>query len=119
MLEPYSGFTHVLTLLTNRFIKFYNTLYVSCKNIVSNLRMCQEKDCRSNFGLNIRNICLCNDSLSILDCKKHSVKYSPITDGDLWRVSILKDLIELKESHTVSGFLQEELHFIINNVTCN
>ena len=118
LLEPYSGFTHVLTLLTNRFIKFYNTLYVSCKNIVSNLRLCQEKDCRSNFGLNIRNICLWNDSLSILDCKKYSVKYSPITDGDLWRVPILKDLIELKESHTVSGFLQEELNFIINNVAC-
>ena len=75
LLEPYSGFTHVFTMLTNRFMKFYSTLYYSSKNVVTNLRRCQENDCRSNFGLNIRNICLHNDTLDIFKCNKNSVKY--------------------------------------------
>ena len=119
LLEPYSGFTHVLTMLTNRFMKFYNTLYASCKNVISNLRRCQENDCRSNFGLNIRNICLFNDTLDILECKKYSVKYFPISDRDLWRVDILKDLIELKESHIIAGFASDELNYVVNFVACN
>ena len=119
LIEPFSGFPHVLTMLTNRFLKFYNTLYLSSKIAVSNLRICQENDCRSTFGLNIRNICQRNDSLNIFQCKKGSVKYFPINDNDLWRVDILKDLIEFKETHIIRGFSSEELFQIINSVACN
>ena len=31
LLEPYSGFSHLFTMLTNRFLKFYETLYLSEK----------------------------------------------------------------------------------------
>ena len=70
LIEPFSGFPHVLTMLTNRFLKFYNTLYLSSKIAVSNLRICQENDCRSTFGLNIRNICKQNDTVNIFQCKR-------------------------------------------------
>ena len=116
LLEPFSGFTHVFTMLTNRFMKFYNTLYFSSKNVVSNLRLCQEGDCRSNFGLNIQNICLMNETSNIFECKKNSIKYFPIVEEDLWRVDILK---ELKESLGVEGFSNEELSFMINDIACN
>ena len=119
LLDPFSGFTHVLPMLTNRFLKFYNTLYFSDKNAVSNLRLCQENDCRSTFGLNIRNICLRNNAANIFECKKYAVKYFPIPDNEVWRVNILKELIDLKESHFVSGFSSEELFYIVNNVACN
>ena len=119
LLEPYSGFTHVLTLLTNRFMKFYNTLYFSSKNIISNLRLCQERDCRSIFGLNIQNICLHDDTLNIRQCQKYSVKYFPINDNDLWRVDILRDLINLNETSLVGNFSSDELNHMVNYVACN
>ena len=106
-------------MLTNRFLKLYNTLHFSNKSIVSNLRICQENDCRSIFGLNIRNICFQNNTANILDCKKYAVKYFPIHENELWRVNFLKELIELRESHCVSGFSNDELMFMINNIACN
>ena len=100
-------------------MKFYSTLYYSSKNVVSNLRRCQENDCRSNFGLNIRNICLHNHTLDIFKCNKNSVKYFPINDSDLWRVQILKELIEGKNSHNINGFSTDELMFVANDIACN
>ena len=86
LLEPYSGFTHVLTMLTNRFMKFYSSLYYSSKNVVSNLRRCQENDCRSKFGLNTvlvgimdqRVLWTTSRSLVLKNIdKKHYMRYSP------------------------------------------
>ena len=119
LLEPFSGFTHVLPMLTNRFLKFYNTLYFSDKHAVANLRLCQENDCRSIFGLNIRNICRRNNTENIMDCRKYAVKYFPIPENEVCRVNILKELIDLKESHFVRGFSDEDLFYIINNADCN
>ena len=70
LLEPFSGVTHLQTTLTNRFLKFYETLYLSEKQVISNMRSVQENDCRSTFGLNVRNICLKNNCNNIRECKK-------------------------------------------------
>ena len=115
LLEPYSGFTHLFSLLTNRFLKFYETLFYSDKNVIRNLRIIQENDCRSTFGINIRNICMRNNTENIFDCQKFGVKYFPIDNNDLWRVNFLKDLCESNNS-----FLSEdELNDIIEFVACN
>ena len=53
LLKPVPEFKHLFTLLTNRFLKFYRTLFLSDKKIISNLRRIQENDCHSNFGSNI------------------------------------------------------------------
>jgi hypothetical protein len=121
LLEAYTGFTHVLTFLTNRFLKFYRTLYMSNKEIISNLRKCQENDCRSNFGLNIHNLCLVNNLSisSFLKCKKFAVKYHPISDQELWRINILRELIEFNNSYLISGFSKEEINCMINYIACN
>ena len=75
LIEPYSGFHHIFTLLINRFMKFYSTIFQSDKKIISNLRLCQENDCRSTFGRNIRNICIRNETMTFLSCKKFALKY--------------------------------------------
>ena len=67
------------------FLKFYGTLFLSSKNIISNLRKIQEKDCRSSFGSNIRNICRFNDTYNIHDCIMDSVKYFLINVSDIIR----------------------------------
>ena len=116
LLEPFSGVTHLQTMLTNRFLKFYETLYLSEKQVISNLRLVQENDCRSTFGLNVRNICLKNNCNNIGECKKNAIKYCPIDDNEIWRVDFLKELIALKKSPIVSGFSKNELDDIINHV---
>ena len=118
LIEPISEFKHVFTLLTNRFMKFYSTLFFSGKEIISNLRRVQENDCRSNFCSNIRNICRYNNTDDILFCLKDSVKYFPINDNDIWRVNLLKELISLKNTNQLLGFTLEEIYFLIENVAC-
>ena len=54
-----------------------------------------------------------------MDCSKYGVKYFPIPENEIWRVNVLKELIDLKESHFVSGFSNEDLFYIVNNVACN
>ena len=119
LLEPYSGFSHLLTMLTNRFLKFYKTLYFSEKNVISNLRICQENDCRSTFGQNVRNICLKNNVDTIFECKINAIKYFPIDDRERWRINILRDLISHKDNYSVDYFTQRELEDIIFDVACN
>ena len=96
MIEPLSGFPHVMTMLTNRFLKFYDTLYFSPKEVISNLRRVQENDCRSSFGSNIRNISIFNNNCDIRQCIKNSVKYFPVTDEDAWRIGPLLDLLNFQ-----------------------
>ena len=119
LLEPVTEFKHLFTLLTNRFIKFYQTLFSSSKNIINNLRLIQERDCRSNFGLNVRNICNRNNSTDILDCLKDSVKYYPINDSDCWRVNLLKELMSIKRNaNYLEGFSADEINYLTENLAC-
>ena len=120
ILEPVTGFKHLFTLLTNRFLKFYRTLFLSGKNIINNLRRIQEKDCRSNFGSNISMICRLNDTLEIHACLKDSVKYFPINVSDSWRVDLLKELLSIKRNpHHLEGFSSAEVDCFIENLACS
>ena len=119
LLEPVTDFKHLFTLLTNRFLKFYSTLFLSGKNIISNLRRIQEKDCRSNFGSNIKNICRLNNTTDIQTCLKDSVRYFPINVSDSWRVNFLKELISIKNNtYELEGFPPAEIDFLIENLAC-
>ena len=69
--------------------------------------------------MNIKNICLVNDNLDILECKKNSVKYYPINDCELWRVDFLKEILELKSSGSNYGFTTQELNELLNYVGCS
>ena len=119
LIEPYSEFTHLFTLLTNRFLKFYDTLYLCDKDVISNLRKCQENDCRSDFGLNIRNICQLNDTFDIRQCCKNSVKYFPVDESEIWRVNFLKDLMDSRSSNQLSDLSSEEIELLIEFVACD
>ena len=118
LIEPISEFSHLFTLLTNRFLNFYNTLYDSGKDVIYNLRRCQENDCRSSFGINIKNICQLNNTYDIHKCSKYSIKYFPINDNERWRVNILKELIDFKNATQINGFTKDEINLFIENVAC-
>ena len=120
LLEPVTEFKHLFTLLTNRFLKFYCTLFLSGKNIISNLRRIQEKDCRSNFGSNISRICRLNDTTNIHAFLKDSVKYFPISVSDSWRVDLLIELLSIKRNpNHLEGFSSAEVDCFIENLACS
>ena len=87
--------------------------------MIQNLRFFQEKDCRSTFAINIRNICRRNNVDNIFDCEKFGVKYFPINENELWRVNLLKELFDCKDSLIINGFNEIELDDIINYVACS
>ena len=90
---------------------------MSSKNIINNLRRIQEKDCRSNFGSNISNICRINNTMDILACVKDAVKYFPIDDTDFWQVNLLKELISVRNNtDQLEGFSLAEINYYIENV---
>ena len=89
LLEPFSGFKHLFSLLTNSFLKFYERLYNSDKSVIKKLRVAQ-------------------------DCEKNGVKYFPIDENKLWRVNFLKDLL-----YSDDFLAENELKDTINYVACN
>ena len=119
LLEPVTGFHHIFTLLINRFLKFYSTLFNSDKKVISNLRLCQEKDCRSTFGLNIRNITLANNTFNIFDCERFSIKYFPMNENETWRVNSLKELMLCKDLFEINGFTEDEINDLIYFIACS
>ena len=73
----------------------------------------QENDCHSNFGSNIRNICILNNTNDILACEKDSVKYFPINVSYECRVNLLKELLSIKRNpHHLEGFSLEEVEIL-------
>ena len=118
-IEPISETTHLFTVLINRFINFYKNLRVSDKLIISNLRNVQENDMRSTFGRNLQNICVYTGiDVMYLDQAKNEVKYNDISEIDLWRVSMLKELLDSKNSNLNTFLNYDEILEMINYLAC-
>ena len=94
-------------MIVDRFLKFYNSILNCNKFITRNLANIQSKDCRSDFGRNINNICREKNTLLFSNVRKGDIKYFPITENDKWRVPILKELL-----HRNNYFI---LFYIINH----
>ena len=119
LIEPLSEFKHIFTLLVNRFINFYNILKQSDKLIVNNLRIIQENDMRSTFGRNLHNICSnAKVNSSNIYLAKNVIKYNEISEDNIWRVSILKELIDFKKSNLNSFFEKAQISQMIIDVAC-
>ena len=78
--------------------------------------LCQENDCRSTFGLNIRNIYICNETIIFLRGEKFVLKYFPINEKDNWRTKALK---EWKQVRAIEGFSEDKIKEMIEYIACN
>ena len=119
LLEPVSETPHLMSMLTNRFIKFYNSLYYSVKPIVKNLRIIQEKDMRSTFGMNVYNMCKINNTNDPLTLARNTVEYQPIIDCDLWKVDILKELLNVRKGVLSLDISVTDLNDMIYYISCS
>ena len=94
LIEPISGITHLKTMLSDRFFKFYDSVMNCNKKLTRELAHIQSRDCRSDFGRNISNMCREMGTLSFLNIKKGDIKYFPIKEDDKWRVPRLRELLQ-------------------------
>ena len=94
LIEPISGITHLKTMLSDRFLKFYDSVMNCNKKLTRELAHIQSRDCRSDFGRNISNMCREMGTLSFLNIKKGDIKYFPIKEDDKWRVPRLRELLQ-------------------------
>ena len=117
LIEPISGINHLKTMLTDRFIKFYDSILNCDKNITRNLAILQAKDCRSDFGRNIYNICREKGVQFFKDISKGDIKYFPISYHDEWRISILKELLQSKFYFFPLNY--DEINFMIEHIACS
>ena len=77
-------------------------------------------DVRSTTGLNLRQIMLQTDKLSVAQlCKDDSKKivYHPTSEEDKWKEGFLRELVQVKDNHLeVEGFEPGELDDILEHI---
>ena len=76
------------------------------------------KDTRSTTGSNLRKMMLLFDKVRVEDITKNDVnsfKYADVPQGDEWRVEMVKEIIEIRNSKLeVENFDDEEIEEILN-----
>ena len=83
-------------MLSERFLKFYDSVMNCNKKLTRELAHIQSRDCKSDFGRNISNMCREMGTLSFLNIEKGDIKYFPIKEDDKWRVPRLRELLQQK-----------------------
>lgn len=117
LIEPISESPHLKCILTNRFIKFYNSIYNSDKLVIKNLCSVQQRDARSTFGANILKLCVLNRDFNPLNLVKNIVKYHTIPDEEIWRVNLIVEILNILQSSYVVDFNTSDLQVILNYVS--
>ena len=119
-IEPLSDCPHPKTMLSSRFIKFTQSLASSSKPSVSYLARLVKNDNRTLMGRTIskisREINVAKASLTSQVVRK-SMVYFPVPDDQMWRIDILKELLNVKQqSLSLGHFNLDETSTMINYI---
>ena len=116
-IEPLTGLTHVSNTLLNRYISFIRKLKTSKKQSVKELFETACCDVRTTTGHNVRWIMSVHDVYTmdkLLNCSKIDFEYQKIKEEDNWKISCLRELLEIREDRmSLSGFENEEIDALI------
>ena len=118
--EPLSGGRHIKFLLFERFLKFVKSIESSEKRVLRKTIHTLKRECRSTTGRNMRNLMRLTGKTSVDDlvigCTRGLV-YNEIPDGEEWKVSFAKDLINMNfDLHGVS-LTKPEIEEMMREVT--
>ena len=101
-IEEISEAQHLKASLYKRYLNFVKCLLKSDKKCLSALahRVCQDQGSITRHNLNqIENESNCQDILSLdANFVSLNVKYAPVPDEERWRISLLKELIGMRNS---------------------
>ena len=119
LIEPLSGSFHLKTMLISRFHKFYTSLLNNVKPSIQNLLSYQINDVRSDFGSNVHYMLLNCAANDISNFNKNDFPYRSINNDDIWRVSVIKELMSVKYSSLNLDYSIADLNNMILMLTCN
>ena len=116
--EPISGTKHIKCALIKNFLNFIEQIKKSNKNVSKALLHTIKLDVNSVTGSNLRNIMklvnkTCINDLSPDDSRL--VSYHPVPAEEEWRISLVRELIEIRnQTADLQGFSWKELEDILN-----
>ena len=106
--------------LIRRFLGFISQIENSKKILPNVLFQTIRRDCRSTTGSNLRNILLLtskDDISELVPSDVDQMVYQPVDPSDMWRTSMLKELIDVKWGQAVVENLSDsEIDDIIEDI---
>ena len=118
--QAVSGKDHIKNILLKRFLGFLNQIRKSTKLLPGALLRLVSHDTRSTTGSNLRNILMLTDKHKIEDITIKDIDdfcYAPARQEDLWKIDMVKELIEVRaEQFDVPDFSREELDDILEHL---
>ena len=117
LIEPLSDTRHIKVVLLKQYLQFRNQVFQSNKTtLISLFKICQS-DSSSTTGSNMRNIMLLCEKTSIHDLVPSdidSLMFENIQENEEWRVSLIKELVDIKHNNELlPGFSSEEVEDIM------
>ena len=113
LIEPLSGVKHVKFIMLKRFLSFIQQIRKSPKIATKSLLESILHDARSITGSNLCNILLMTDKSNVDDLVPSDVEnmeYHPLPEAEKWKISIIKEIIEIKNGNmNISNLTEDEL----------
>ena len=101
------------------FLSFIASIKVSSKPVLRQLYQISKNDTRTTTGYNLRHILLQTDKYDVDDLEPNiveNISYKPINSKDLWRVKLIKEIMDMKSGlvETPDEWTDEEFDEILN-----
>ena len=107
LLEPLSGTKHIIRSLSARFLNFTAKIADGNKLALKRVLDVTKADVRSTTGKNLRVIGMNNDT-----------QYRCIPTNENWRLSLIKELMQMKENKELSILSKDDIDDILNYACC-
>ena len=119
--EAVSEKPHAKMIMIKNFLRFCELVVKSGKEALNNVFQTVSRNVQSQTGRNLRKIMLLMKKANISELKssevKESLKYKAVPDNQVWRIPIVKELIEVKAGNAViEGFTNEEILEMLEHV---
>ena len=119
MIEPLTGDKSMKLKLIKDYLGFISRIRTSSKPVLKQLYSLASNDVRTVTGSNLRNILLLTSKTHVDELQPslvNTIEYNKIEERDLWRVNLVKELIDLKHGDLVipDGWTEGELDMIMN-----
>lgn len=116
LIEPVSESRHIMHAMHKRFIKFFKNIDTSKKIALRGLFTKMKYDCQSRTGRNLRHLMLRYDVdlMENIQCEILNQKYVDIPPKELWRIHVIKEVIDVKHGlKVIPGFNNKELQELL------
>ena len=120
LIEVITKRKHLMTVLYARYLSFIQQVQKSAKIVPKMLLNLIMNDVRSCTGNNLRNIMLLTDKDKVKDILRSDilkVKYHPLPEDQLWKETLLDELLDnFEDMSLIPGLSLEEISFMVHNL---